>query len=257
MPKPILQSLILADHVYEDKLTGKRIIAGIFNRIIRGVKVYRDVPAPAPPPAASSSVQFSSPPPPVPPAQQPPAPQPPNPVTAEDPLIIQPGQAVPEPAQTPISPGPAPAGTTPPAESAAHVPAHAPQTTPHPEVPAAPRPPSPQLPPPSFTPPPLQPGQRMLEIPPTGLQSGSPFAYMSLTEVRGVTPLVLQLVSLDDDTQLFRSDLRVDCSNPLYTIELTVPLPPIAPPKAGIYALEVLYNHEILGSLRIVVEDAM
>lgn len=96
----------------------------------------------------------------------------------------------------------------------------------------------------------------MLEIPPTGLQSGSPFAYMSLTEIRGLTPLVLQLVSLEDDTQLFRSDLRVDCQNPLYTIELTVPLPPIAPPKAGIYALEVLYNHEILGSLRIVVDDA-
>ena len=36
MPKPVLQSLILADHVYEDKLTGKRIIAGVFNRIIRG-----------------------------------------------------------------------------------------------------------------------------------------------------------------------------------------------------------------------------
>jgi hypothetical protein len=96
----------------------------------------------------------------------------------------------------------------------------------------------------------------VLEIPPTGLQSGSPFAYLSLTEVRGVTPFVLQLVSLEDDTQLFRSDLRVECHNPLYTIELTVPLPPIAPPKAGIYALELLYNHEILGSLRIVVEDA-
>jgi hypothetical protein len=103
---------------------------------------------------------------------------------------------------------------------------------------------------------PLQPGQRVLEIPPTGLQSGSPFAYLSLTEVRGRTPLMLQLVNLQDDTQLFRSDLLVECHNPLYTIEMTVPLPPIAPPQAGIYALELLYNNELLGSLRIVVEDA-
>ena len=66
----------------------------------------------------------------------------------------------------------------------------------------------------------------MLEIPPTGLQSGSPFAYLSLTEVRGRTPLMLQLVNLQDDTQLFRSDLLVECHNPLYTIEMTVPLPP-------------------------------
>src|SRR5262245_55175441 len=124
MTKPILQSLILADHIYEDKLTGKRIIAGIFNRIVRGKRVMKPAPG------------------------------------AEE-----------------GAPGAA--------------------------------------------------GQRVLEIPPTGLQSGSPFAYISLTEVRGPTPFVLQLVNLDDDMTLFRSELKVDCPNPLYTIELTVPLPPI------------------------------
>ena len=169
------------------------------------------------------------------------------------PLIVQSGQAVP-PLAGPAGPtaSPQPVQTEPPEQPAGQA-APAAQS-------AAPRPAS--APPPShphqaaFTPPPLQPGQRMLEIPPTGLQSGSPFAYLSLTEVRGVTPFVLQLVSLEDDTQLFRSDLRVECQNPLYTIELTVPLPPIAPPRAGIYALELLHNNEILGSLRIVVEDA-
>lgn len=88
------------------------------------------------------------------------------------------------------------------------------------------------------------------------MQSGSPFAYLSLTEVRGAMGFVLQLVSLEDDTQLFRSDLRVECHNPLITVEMTVPLPPISPPQAGIYALELLWNSEILGSLRIIVEDA-
>jgi hypothetical protein len=150
MTKPVLQSLILADHVYEDKLTGKRIIAGVFNRIIRGRKPLR----PAPP------------------------------------------------------------------ESGA------------------------------------PPGQRLLEIPPTGLQSGSPFAYLSLTEVRGQQTFVLQFTNLNDNSVLFRSELRVECPNPLYTVELTVPLPPIAPPQPGVYALELLHHQEILGSLRIVVEDA-
>lgn len=34
--KPIIQALLLADHVYEDKATGKKIIAGTFNQIMLG-----------------------------------------------------------------------------------------------------------------------------------------------------------------------------------------------------------------------------
>lgn len=33
--KPVLQSLLLADHVYSDQATGKKIIAGVFNRVQR------------------------------------------------------------------------------------------------------------------------------------------------------------------------------------------------------------------------------
>jgi hypothetical protein len=32
--KPVLQALVLAEHVYEDKLSGKKIIAGTFNRLV-------------------------------------------------------------------------------------------------------------------------------------------------------------------------------------------------------------------------------
>jgi len=150
MPKPILQSMILADHVYEDKLTGKRVIAGVFNRIIRGKRVMK--------------------------------------------------------------PAPGPEGQTG--------------------------------------------NQRVLEIPPTGLQSGSPFAYLSLTEVRGAQIFALQFVNLEDNVPMFRSEIKVECQDPLYTIELTVPLPPLSPPSAGVYALELLYDNELLGSLRIVVDEA-
>jgi hypothetical protein len=282
MPKPILQSLILADHVYEDKLTGKRIIAGVFNRIIRGVKVLREVTPPTPqqPYHPPQNPQWHIPQTQPPPQQQPAPAQQPPPYQPNEPIQIHSGQSMPEtaPAQPsysppteanqpsapaapataapspppPSAPQPAPAATTPPAYSPAA--AHPMQQ----QRPAeqAPTPQPEYTPPPTPPTPPMQPGQRVLEIPPTGLQSGSPFAYLSLTEVRGVTPMMLQLVNLQDDTQLFRSDLRVDCPNPLYTVELTVPLPPIAPPQAGIYALELLYNNELLGSLRIVVEDA-
>lgn len=247
MPKPVLQSLILADHVYEDKLTGKRIIAGVFNRIIRGVRVIKEIPAPSPPSFSPPTFSLPSPQPAVPSQAAHAAPPPSAPVQPSEPSFVNPGQGVPD----------VPPSYQEPAADESPAPV---QRAPISDAPQAPSPP-PQAPPATpaqttFTPPPVQPGQRVLEIPPTGLQSGSPFAYLSLTEVRGLTPFILQLVSLEDDTQLFRSDLRVECHNPLYTIELTVPLPPIAPPKAGIYALELLYNHEILGSLRIVVEDA-
>jgi hypothetical protein len=295
MPKPILQSLILADHVYEDKLTGKRIIAGVFNRIIRGVRVFKDVPpsappqsppqqlppqqypaqqqvpapqqyptypeVPAQPPAYAPQTEIVAPAPftPPEPAAQPPQWQPPPPTPQASPPSPPAAPAQAPASAPPVSPAAAPTYQPPPA-------AASPPPVPHPTTPAAEQPPAahpqpvarptPPTPPPPPAQPPLQPGQRVLEIPPTGFQSGSPFAYLSLTEVRGVTPLTLQLMNLQDDTQLFRSDLRVDCPNPLYTVEITVPLPPITPPQAGIYALEVMYNNEILGSLRIVVEDA-
>jgi hypothetical protein len=289
MPKPVLQSLILADHVYEDKLTGKRIIAGVFNRIIRGVRVVKQVGPPAP---STSTPTF----------QMPAAPAQPSPAEQaarreleqfnEPPQMIHPGQPIQSPPAVPnFAPPPAampaveppayqppptqsapPAQAAPPAYTAPQSPASAPppaappamaQTPAAPPPAAAPNPYSPPVPaaPPSRVgqpagPPPLQPGQRVLEIPPTGLQSGSPFAYLSLTDVRGPNTFMLQLVSLADDSQLFRSDLRVDCPDPLLTVEVTVPLPPISPPTAGIYALELLHNNEILGSLRIIVEDA-
>jgi len=248
MPKPILQSLILADHVYEDKLTGKRIIAGVFNRIIRGVRVLREItpPVPAPPIQPQQPIQV----------------QPTQPIQPAEPIQVHHGQPLPQsqPTQPRQSTPPVElsqaAALSPPGQVSELGQASQPSPAAAPVQPAAPAQAAPPPSPPTPPTPPLQPGQRVLEIPPTGLQSGSPFAYLSLTEVRGVTPLMLQLVNLQDDTQLFRSDLRVECHNPLYTIELTVPLPPIAPPQAGIYALELLHNNELLGSLRIVVEDA-
>lgn len=170
MPKAILQSLILADHVYEDKITGKKIVAGIFSRIRRGKRVTRPVPA--------------------------------KPSAPEQPRANGGGQGV----------GGSGGGEN-------------------------------------------QPNQRILEIPASGMQAGSPFAYLSMTEVRGANIFQLQFVNLEDRVPLFHSEIKVECHDPLQTIELVLPLPPLAPPQAGVFALELLQNNEILGSLRIIVEE--
>jgi hypothetical protein len=47
MPKPVLQAMVLADHVYQDRLTGKFIICGTFSTILFG-------PSPNTEPSAAS-----------------------------------------------------------------------------------------------------------------------------------------------------------------------------------------------------------
>jgi hypothetical protein len=52
--KPILQALVLADHVYQDRITGKMIIAGTFTRV---VSVRPSQPADFKGPLAASGVE--------------------------------------------------------------------------------------------------------------------------------------------------------------------------------------------------------
>jgi hypothetical protein len=209
-------------------------------------------PAPAPPPGSQPGFVAPGPATHAPVEQPQMHPEPPTPAPpGSQPGFVAPGPATQQPAYAPPPSQPlAPSQSEQYGQSSQIIQPGAP-------VPQQPAPPPPQqmapLGPPGT---PLQPGQRVLEIPPTGLQSGSPFAYLSLTEVRGQNSFVLELVNLADESQLFRSDLQVNCPDPLLTVEMTVPLPPISPPQAGIYALQLLHNNEILGSLRIIVEDA-
>jgi hypothetical protein len=82
-------------------------------------------------------------------------------------------------------------------------------------------------------------------------RAGSPFAYISLTEIRGVVPIELRFVDLEENIVLIRAELSVTAKSPLDTAEFTVPLPPLPIPHAGIYALELLTNDEPLGALRV------
>jgi hypothetical protein len=85
-----------------------------------------------------------------------------------------------------------------------------------------------------------------------GMQAGSPFAYLSLTDVCEGTKLSLQFVSYAKNAVLFGSEFTVNKADRLSTIELVFPLPRLPISEPGTYALEVVWEGEILGSWRIV-----
>ena len=87
-----------------------------------------------------------------------------------------------------------------------------------------------------------------------GGQAGSPYAYISLTELRGKIQCVLRYVNLEQDKALFQTHFAIESTDPLQTVELVLPMPrlPLVP---GVHALELLCDDEPIGSHRIIVEE--
>jgi len=88
-----------------------------------------------------------------------------------------------------------------------------------------------------------------------GGQSGSPYAYVNLTDVCEGTKLRLQFVNLTQNAVLFGTEVVIGNANRLATIELVFPLPRLPIQEAGAYALELVCDGETLGSYRITAED--
>lgn len=143
--KPTVQALLLADHVYEDKATGKKIVAGIFQR-----------------------------------------------------LLFQKGGAVPKEVE------------------------HEGETR---------------------------------KVITGAMQAGSPFAYISLTGIRGTQPFCLRYVDLAGDQPIFQTEFQVQWDDPIAAVEIVLPLPRLPATKAGHFALELLCNEEPIGLFRIQVEE--
>lgn len=95
-----------------------------------------------------------------------------------------------------------------------------------------------------------------LQVPPAGFSMGSPFAYISLINVRGVQQFVLRYVDLATDVVRFQTDFRVDCQDPLSPVEVVMPLLPLPADKPGAFALELLWRDESLGTYRIHVKPS-
>lgn len=83
------------------------------------------------------------------------------------------------------------------------------------------------------------------------LRAGSPSAYVSLTEIHGQRSFELRYVDLNQNNVLFTFEFKVDCRNPLETVQLTLPLPVLPVPHEGVFALELVCEGELLGSHRI------
>ena len=88
-----------------------------------------------------------------------------------------------------------------------------------------------------------------------GTQAGSPYAYVSLTDVCKGTKLLLQFVNLTENRPLFGTEVTVDCIDRLQTIELVLPLPVLPIQGPGSYAFEIVWEGEILGSYRITAKE--
>jgi hypothetical protein len=166
MAAPVLQAMLLADQVYQDRATGKYVICGIFSAI-------HFVPQ-GPPHDLGHSAGVES-----------PGDGTDEPATRE---TIEPSAPVPAPAPVPIA--------------------------------------------------------RLV-------RAGSPFAYISLTELQGTRKFELRYVDLEENNVLFGTTFEVSCRDPLETIQITVPLPPLPIPHEGVFVLELLCDGEMLGSHRV------
>jgi hypothetical protein len=89
---------------------------------------------------------------------------------------------------------------------------------------------------------------------PGGMQTGSPYVYISLTEIRGKVQCVLRYVNLEQDKALLQTHFSIECPDPLNTVELVLPMP-MLPHVAGVHALELLCDDEPIGSHRVIVEE--
>ncbi|MEK6259124.1 MAG: hypothetical protein AABP62_10960 [Planctomycetota bacterium] len=87
------------------------------------------------------------------------------------------------------------------------------------------------------------------------VRAGSPFAYVSLTELQGSRKFELRYVDLEENNVLFGTTFEVSCRDPLETIQITVPLPPLPIPHEGVFVLELLCDGEMLGSHRVLAKS--
>ena len=88
-----------------------------------------------------------------------------------------------------------------------------------------------------------------------GSSMGSPYAYISLTDVCDGTTIQVEFINLSKNVVLFGNKIAVSNVDRLSNVEVVLPLPVLPISEAGVYALQVIWEGEILGSWRVVAED--
>lgn len=93
-------------------------------------------------------------------------------------------------------------------------------------------------------------GKKTVRIP-GGINAGSPWVYINLTEIHGRIPFTLQYVDLKHHSVLMKTEFAVECKNPLANVEVMIPLPELPTPHPGTYAIELMSDEYPIGALRI------
>ncbi len=92
-----------------------------------------------------------------------------------------------------------------------------------------------------------------------GMVTGSPYAYVSLTDIRGEQEFTLRYVYLNEDRSIFETKIRAKSTDPLAFVDFIVALPNLPTEPAGVYALELIWNDTPagtpIGSFRIHVQE--
>ena len=79
-----------------------------------------------------------------------------------------------------------------------------------------------------------------------------PWAYIVMTGLKGKYDLVLQYVDLKDNRLLMRSPIfRVKSEDALRNFDLAIEIPNLPLLHPGVYALELCWNEQLIGSIRI------
>ena len=94
-------------------------------------------------------------------------------------------------------------------------------------------------------------GSGMPATPAPVFASGSPSAFVSLTEIRGTRQFELRFVDLADDAVLLTVGFELASEDPLKTVRFAVRLPVLPFRNPGTYVLELLCDGETLGGHRI------
>jgi hypothetical protein len=90
-----------------------------------------------------------------------------------------------------------------------------------------------------------------------GFEAGSPFLYACLTDVDGEQDFEVRYVDLADESVVFGGAFKLRSMDRLQNCEVSLPLPTLPTVKAGVFALEVLWNSQPLGSYRIKVVEGV
>ena len=90
-----------------------------------------------------------------------------------------------------------------------------------------------------------------------GTDPGCPAAYISLTDVIDKTSVTVQFTNVTQNDVLFEKKIKLSCKDRLATVEIVLPLPPLARflTSPGTYSLDLMWNGEMLGSHRIIARE--